>query len=166
GGIQWPKPEAELLSPGSERRLFEDGKYCHDDGKARFCFDHPSENPEPTDEEYPFILLTGRGSSAQWHTQTRTAKSGILQRLAPQANYLEIHPADAKALGLREDSQVKVRSRRGEIVVRAWQTATVGEGQVFLPMHFEETNQITLQVVDPISRQPSYKACAVAVERA
>ena len=59
-----------------------------------------------------------------------------------------------------------MRSRRGVIEVRAWVTPTVGEGQVFLPMHYPETNRITLAVVDPHSRQPSYKACAVEVSEA
>jgi anaerobic selenocysteine-containing dehydrogenase len=122
--------------------------------------------PEPASAEYPLILLTGRGSSAQWHTQSRTAKSAILRKLHPLELLLEIHPADARRLGIEDGEPVHVSSRRATITARARITATVQRGQVFLPMHDPAVNQLTLSVVDPISRQPSYKHCAVKVERA
>ena len=56
--------------------------------------------PEPPDATYPFVLLTGRGTAAQWHTQTRTAKSAVLRKLYPPQLYVEINPADARALGI------------------------------------------------------------------
>src|SRR6185369_1147742 len=70
GGIQWPFGKRELLE--SERRLFGDGKFFTPDQRARFLFSHPEPPPESTSTDFPFILLTGRGSSAQWHTGTRT----------------------------------------------------------------------------------------------
>ena len=73
GGVQWPWP-ADAGDYEPERRLFEDGVFYHADGRARFRFDEPSPMPEPPDDEYPVILLTGRGTSSQWHTQTRTGK--------------------------------------------------------------------------------------------
>ncbi len=162
GGIQWPLPEGVPLTAG-ERRLFEDGAFYHADGKARFIFEQPREMPEPTDAEYPFLLLTGRGTSAQWHTQTRTEKSAVLRRLYPENAYAEINPADAARAGINPDSWVEIASRRGKVRVRAFVTGTVAAGQVFMPMHYAVTNQLTHPSFDPYSRQPGYKACAVAM---
>ena len=121
--------------------------------------------PEPVDFEFPFLLLTGRGTSSQWHTQTRTGKSAILKKLYPENIYLEIHPADARRLRLKEGDSVTVRSRRGEITAAAYLAPTVQRGHIFIPMHYPEVNQLTHSAFDPHSRQPNYKACAVAVGR-
>ena len=80
-----------------ERRLFEDGQFYHADGRARFICESPRPLPEQPNRKYPFVLLTGRGSAAQWHTQTRTAKSAVLRKLYPQELYVEINPHDAAA---------------------------------------------------------------------
>jgi assimilatory nitrate reductase catalytic subunit len=76
---------------------------------------------------------------------------------------VEINPADASALGIAPDETVVVESRRGRLVARAFVTPTVGPKQVFVPMHYARTNQLTFAAFDPHSRQPSYKACAVRV---
>ena len=184
GGIQWPfvegvdgralrveSEEAEDLpsasdpQPFSQRRLFEDGRYHHADGRAKFLFEAPRPMPEPPSAEYPFILLTGRGTAAQWHTQTRTAKSAVLRKLSPQSVYVEISPDDARSLAIRPQDWVSVSSQRGSLRARAFVTPTVQPGQVFIAMHYEEANQLTDAVFDPYSRQPSYKACAVKVTR-
>jgi assimilatory nitrate reductase catalytic subunit len=120
---------------------------------------------EPTSPEFPFILLTGRGSSSQWHTQTRTSKSAILRTLYPEQPYVEISPADAADLGVLPDEWVRVCSARGEMEARAYVTPTVAPGQVFVPMHYASTNRLTKPSFDPYSRQPSYKSAAVAVRR-
>jgi len=163
-GVQWPLREGETVATASERRLFEDGRFFHADGRARFCYAEPERLPEPTDAEYPFTLLTGRGSSSQWHTLTRTGKSPLLQRLGASEPYVEISPVDAAALGVAHDGRVVVRSRRGEMRARAFVTHTVQPGQVFVPMHFARTNQLTFAAFDRRSRQPAYKACAVKIE--
>jgi anaerobic selenocysteine-containing dehydrogenase len=163
GGIQWPWISEG--APAPERRLFEDGRFYHADGKARFIFEAPRELPERTDAEYPFVLLTGRASSAQWHTLTRTNKSDILKKLGPAKLHVEMHPDDARALGLRTNSTARVSSRRGELIATVAVTATVQRGQVFIPMHDAATNRLTIGVFDPYSRQPAYKHCAVRVER-
>jgi assimilatory nitrate reductase catalytic subunit len=163
GGIQWPFP-AYPSSGDTERRLFTDGRFFTADGRARILFDPPRPAPERPDDAFPFWLNTGRGSSAQWHTGTRTNKSEVLRRLAPLALYAEINPEDAERLGLAPDDVVTVRSRRGRVRAVALITPTVPPGQVFLPMHFPEVNHLTFAAFDPHSRQPSYKACAVAVE--
>jgi assimilatory nitrate reductase catalytic subunit len=164
GGVQWPFPAGAPLE--TERRLFADGEFFHADGRARFIFDDPSPMPEPAGGEFPFTLLTGRGSSSQWHTQTRTKKSAVLRRLAPNELYVELSPEDATRLGVSPNEWVTVRSRRGAVNARAFVTNTVQPGQVFIPMHYEEMNRLTFPAFDPHSRQPSYKACAVTVYRA
>jgi assimilatory nitrate reductase catalytic subunit len=178
GGIQWPLPEgisdaeASSTSPASvppveqERRLFEDGKFFTSDGRARFLFDEPRPMAELPDDAYPFLLLTGRGTSAQWHTNTRTAKSDVLRKLYPARCYVEIHPDDAARLGIEPNAPVRIASRRAEITATAFITPTVQPGQIFVPMHYGELNQLTFPSFDPHSRQPSYKACAVRIEPA
>ncbi len=160
-GIQWPLPQGESVGVRSERRLFADGKYFHKDGKARMLFEAPREIPEPTSKHYPLILLTGRGTSAQWHTQTRTAKSDVLKKLYSEDPYVEINPKDARELGIEPNQWVSIESRRGRMRARAYITQIVSAGQVFVPMHYAKTNQLTFPSFDPYSRQPSYKACAV-----
>ncbi|MBL9144077.1 MAG: nitrate reductase [Verrucomicrobiaceae bacterium] len=184
GGVQWPRvaqlrrnwtamPDEErseetFASCGatgllSERRLFEDGVFFHEDGRAKFLFDAPREMPEMPSEEFPLVLLSGRGTSAQWHTNTRTGKSEVLKRLHPAQCYVEIHPDDAQALGIAAQQRVQVASRRSAIEATAVLTSTVQRGNVFMPMHYDEVNKLTFAAFDPHSRQPSYKACAVRV---
>jgi ferredoxin-nitrate reductase len=188
GGIQWPataealsrmppapkldlrRPEAGApgtseASSSHERRLFADGRFFTPDGRARLLFDPPRPAPEAPDETYPLWLNTGRGSSAQWHTGSRTNKSEVLRRLAPTEPYVEVNPLDAapfEALGMEE---VRVVSRRGAITARLQVSPSVPAGQVFVPMHFAEVNRLTFPAFDPHSRQPSYKACAVRLEQ-
>lgn len=185
GGVQWPLSQEEIgdrewgmgndapphslspipYSPPPHRRLFADGRFFHPDAKAKFVFSSPREAPDRPDAEFPFILLTGRGTSAQWHTLTRTGKSDILRQLAPSELLLEINPADARRLRLRAGDTARVASRLGELTARVHVTATVRPGQVYLPMHDTATNRLTCPAFDPHSRQPSYKFCAVRVER-
>jgi assimilatory nitrate reductase catalytic subunit len=183
GGIQWPFSQAmreavldsasdallETLSETRvaeirERRLFADGRFHTPDGRAVFHYSPPQPVPEPTDDQYPWVLLTGRGTSSQWHTNTRTSKSAVLRQLYPENCYVEIHPEDAVRIGLISGGRVLVRSRRAELVADACITPVVQPGQVFIPMHYRELNPLVLSVVDPHSRQPSYKFCAVALE--
>jgi len=162
GGIQWPCPAGEMpVEP--HRRLFESGRFYHADGRAKFIFENPRPMPEPPTPAFPLLLLTGRGTAAQWHTQTRTQKSAVLRKLSPQNAYVELNPADARNLKIAQNEQVVVESQRGSVSARAFVTAVVGVGQVFIPMHYDTVNQLTDAVFDPYSRQPSYKACAVRV---
>lgn len=163
-GIQWPYPHAGNCE-SSQRRLFEDRKFFTEDGRARFCWHQPDNVPEKTDRDYPFILLTGRGSSSQWHTGTRTDKSDILRKLSPDKIYVEINTEDAAGLEITNNDSVHVRSRRGKLLARAIITPCVRPGNVFISMHFEETNKLTLAVFDPISFQPGFKFCAVNISK-
>jgi assimilatory nitrate reductase catalytic subunit len=186
GGIQWPFVDGELMKdegsemsdsatghPSSliphrssccERRLFEDGRFFTPTGRARFLFEVPRPLSEPPSARYPFVLLTGRGSASQWHTQTRTRQSAVLRKLYPERPFLEINPADARSLAIGQNDWVTVASQRGRLRARAFLTPAVQPGHVFMPMHNVETNRLTDAVFDPYSKQPSYKACAVRVE--
>jgi assimilatory nitrate reductase catalytic subunit len=168
GGVQWPLPEAERgeCHPLQERRLFADGQFFTPDGRARFYFDAPRPAPDAVDEHFPFTLLTGRGTSAQWHTLTRTGKSDVLCKLSPSSVYAEIHPADARQLGLAQGGEALIESRRGSLKVTVFVTSTVQRGRLFIPMHYDGVNRLTAPVFDPHSRQPSYKHCAVRVGKA
>ena len=143
--------------------MFTDGKFFTSDGRAKFIFDEPRPVAEPTDAEFPFVLLTGRGTSAQWHTGSRTNKSDVLRALGPKKCYVEINPADAARLGIAPNARVSIRSRRAAVLASAFVTPTVQAGQVFIPMHYAEANRLTYPSFDPHSRQPSYKHCAVDI---
>ncbi|HVR63230.1 MAG TPA: nitrate reductase [Polyangia bacterium] len=164
GGIQWPLP-AGSSPPAAERRLFADGVFFHPDGRARFVFEAPRPPPERISDEFPFVLLTGRGSSSQWHTQTRTSKSALLRRLYPRDLHVEINPADAAPRGIGPGEWVEVSSPRGAISARAFITHGIQPGQLFVAMHDETMNRLTFPAFDPESRQPAYKHCAASVRR-
>lgn len=158
-----PRPSTVSPQPFQERRLFADGRYYTPSRRAKFLFDAPRPLTEPPSNRYPFLLLTGRGSASQWHTQTRTRQSAILRKLYPQRQYVEINPSDARTLGIRHGAWVRVESQRGWLRASAFITACVQPGQVFVPMHDGTTNRLTDAVFDPFSKQPSYKACAVRI---
>jgi assimilatory nitrate reductase catalytic subunit len=164
GGIQWPAPSGATIATG-QRRLFEDGRFYTNDGRARFFHSEPRPLPEPVSTNFPLILLTGRGSSSQWHTQTRTKNSQILRRLSPSELYVEVSPVDARALSIKPEQMVMVESQRASVLARAVVSHCVAPGQVFMPMHFASLNRLTFAAFDPHSRQPAYKACAVRICR-
>ncbi|MEW4529203.1 nitrate reductase [Maioricimonas sp. JC845] len=160
GGIQWPYSK-QVPDDRQQRILFEDGKFYHPDQRARFVFEEPRPLSEPPGREFDFVLLTGRGSASQWHTQTRTKNSAVLRKLYPEHPFVEVNPTDARRLGIRPNDWITIRSQRGQMRAMAFVTPAVATGQVFIPMHYEETNCLTDAVFDPYSKQPSYKACAV-----
>jgi len=166
GGIQWPAARMtnDEWRMTNERRLFADGKFFTPDKRARFVFDAPEAAPEQRSEEYPLILMTGRGTSAQWHTETRTGKSAVLAKMMPEELMLDVNPEDADKLGLRDGATVQVISKRAALTAKARLTTCVKPGEVFLPMHDSRVNQLTHASFDPHSRQPSYKYSAVRLE--
>ncbi|MBX3314026.1 MAG: molybdopterin oxidoreductase family protein [Actinobacteria bacterium] len=164
-GVQWPLPEG-AAKPERERRLFVDGRFFTPDGRARFVWSQPTEPPEQIDADHPLVLMTGRGTTAQWHTQTRTARSSLLASLAPERPHIEVSPKDADARGLSSGDRAAVRSVRGSIDATVVVTPTVQPGHVFLPMHWPEVNVLTAPGFDPYSRQPAYKHSAVELTKA
>jgi len=163
GPIQWPCPKEGLSSP---KRLYTDWRFPTPDGKARFGAYHSRGLAEPPDSDYPFVLTTGR-LYGHWHTQTRTGRIPKIRQMYPNP-FLEIHPRDAKQLGITDDSLVEVKSRRGMTRFPAKVTSSIAPGTVFVPMHWgalwadnAEANTLTHPEACPDSHQPELKACAV-----
>jgi formate dehydrogenase alpha subunit len=131
-------------------------------GRAKF---HPleyHESVEMPDEEFPFILTTGRVLE-HWHGGSMTRNSQ-LDELYPEA-LVEINPVDAKRINIINRQAVRVSSRRGSIVLRAAVTQKTTPGVVFIPFHFTEAaaNLLTIDALDPLAKIPEYKACAVRI---
>jgi len=163
GGVQWPFPAG--TTEVTTTRLYSDGNFQTEDGKANlFCIEWKP-FPEQPNREFPFVLNTGR-TVEHWHTRTKTGQVPILERMSPNA-WLEMNTRDAQALKLKPHDRVDVVSRRGRVTnLELRITEIVAPGQVFMPFHFVETNanQVTQSAFDPISREPNYKQCAVRVE--
>ncbi|NUQ11305.1 MAG: formate dehydrogenase subunit alpha [Gemmatimonadaceae bacterium] len=161
GGLQYPVPHA--AHPGTDF-LFDD-RFPTADGKAKFVgveFLPPAELP---DEEFPFMLNTGR-QMYHWHTGTMTRRSFALDAREP-GPIVELHPADASDLGVGDGDEVVVRSRRGEIRISVRLSQRVARRQVFIPMHYREAavNLLTNPELDPYAHIPEFKVCAVSVSR-
>ncbi len=158
GFLQWPVPSGD--HPGTP--YLHKGKFSR--GLGRFHAIHFQEAAELPDEEYPFILTTGR-LMFHWHTGTMTRRSEKLEQEVPEA-YVEMHPDDAARVGLDGSRRVRVASRRGEIELVARVTPRIRPGVVFVPFHFAEAaaNALTSAALDPIAKIPEYKVCAVRVE--
>lgn len=121
----------------------------------------PAEMP---DEEYPFLLTTGRRyEQYNTHTQTRYYADGV--RLKQTEESLDIHPDDAAALGIEDGDLVEVRSRRGAVEVKVKVLEKMAPGLVFMSFHWPEvpTNVLTINEYDPISGTAEFKACAVKI---
>ncbi|RKY19423.1 MAG: nitrate reductase [Planctomycetota bacterium] len=137
------------------------------DDRAQVWFRPYERPPEMPDSEYPFWLCTGRVLE-QWHTASMTGRVDALRDAMPVA-FVEMHPKDADVLGVRNGDRVELTSRRGRLVLPAW---VGGRGQpergnVFVPF-FDESkliNRLTLDETCPISKQPDYKKCAVALRK-
>jgi len=164
GPIQWPCPQDGNLS--TSKRLYTDLRFPTPDGRARFGAYHSRGLAEPPDPDYPFVLTNGR-LYGHWHTQTRTGRVPKIQKMYPNP-FIEIHPRDAKELGITDDSLVEVRSRRGSSRFPAKVTKAIAPGTVFVPMHWgalwadnAEANTLTHPEACPDSQQPELKACAV-----
>ena len=161
-GLQYPVPAPD--HPGTAF-LF-DRAFPTADGRARFVpveYTNPVELP---DDEYPFVMNTGR-QLYHWHTGTMTRRASGLDAREPTA-IVEIHPDDARKLGVREGELVRLTSRRNSMVSAARISERVAVGQVFVPFHFREAaaNLLTNPVLDPYAKMAELKVCAVRIERA
>ncbi|HPV47110.1 MAG TPA: nitrate reductase [Kiritimatiellia bacterium] len=163
-GIQWPYPQ-EGADDSDHRRLFADGRFFTPSGRAKLLFDPITSPPEEPDVNYPFLLLTGRGSIGQWHTQTRTGKVDMINKISPAELPIQVSPDDAARLRLAKGDRVLVKSRRGQTEAVVVVTNEVSPGHVFMSMHYYGTNLLTYPVFDPYSFQPGYKYAAVSIER-
>ncbi len=166
GGVQWPFP-AGATNAGETRRLYSEGGFRTDDGRARLISVQWEPFPEQPSDEFPFVLNTGR-TVEHWHTRTKTGKVPILERLSPNA-WVEMNPRDARGLRLKPQDRVDVISRRGRVRgIELRITETVAPGQLFVPFHYAEANanEVTQSAFDPFSREPNYKQSAARVEKA
>jgi formate dehydrogenase major subunit len=158
GGLQWPCPDAD--HPGTERLYTEE--FNTEDGKAHLQGVGYSEPAELPDETYPFTLTTGR-VLYQYHTGTMTHREAGIMQYTP-SDFVEIHPETAADLGVESGDEVRIESRRGEVVVPAQVTDRVGPDNVFVPIHFAESaiNRLTDEEhLDPSAATPEYKVSAV-----
>lgn len=169
GSVQWPY-KRKNKTPGTQR-LFTD-RHFHTASKKAVIHPIPDETTsEKPNAEYPFILTTGRIRD-QWHTMSKTGKVNKLNQHISEA-FAEISPADANALDLKDGDIVIVGSRRGETRVKARVTTQIKVGVIFMPMHWgkilgsdlNRVNNITNDIVDPISGEPDFKFCAVNIRK-
>jgi formate dehydrogenase alpha subunit len=158
GSLQWPVPTAD--HPGTP--YLHKGRFSR--GQGKFHAIPFMEAQELPDDEYTYILTTGR-MMFHFHTGSMTRRTEKLEQEVPEA-YVEIHPRDAKKIGLNGSGRVRVTSRRGQIELSTRVTRHIRPGVVFIPFHFAEAaaNALTNSALDPIAKIPEYKVCAVKVE--
>jgi formate dehydrogenase alpha subunit len=157
--IPWPCPAPD--HPGTP--ILHTQKFTRGNGLFHAIEYRPPE--ELTDDEYPMQLTTGR-FFPHYHTGTMTRNSPSLHNEMPEG-YVEVHPSDAKRIGLKNREDARILSRRGEVVSKVLITDMVAPGTVFMSFHFMEANAnvLTNTALDPISKIPEYKVCAVRVEK-
>ena len=168
GSLQWPCPPGAIARNPIRYRTEQGLKFPTTSGRARF-FPHPAMPPaELPDEEYPFVLNTGR-LPHQWHTMTKTGKIKTLIKLNP-GPFVEIHPDDASALSVKDQDILEIRSRRGRAILPVVVTTRVLPRGCFVPFHWNDVfgedlaiNAVTSDAVDASSLQPEFKFCAVAL---
>jgi formate dehydrogenase major subunit/formate dehydrogenase alpha subunit len=158
-GLQWPCPT--LDHPGTPY-LFKGG---FPRGRAAFTVVRYRASEELPDNEYPFLLSTGR-QLFQYHTGSMTRRVDAINMVSPGA-YIEIHPDDADKLKVRDGDIVKVTSRRGSLDVKVMVSGRPLKGLVFIPFHYREAaaNLLTNTALDPVARIPELKVCAVKIEQ-
>ena len=159
-GLQYPVPTSD--SPGTAF-LF-DVRFPTADGKASFVPVEYAPPVELPDEAFPFVMNTGR-QLYHWHTGTMTRRAAGLDQREPTP-IMEIHPADAAALGLGDGDPARVTSRRNSLTISCRISKRVARGQVFVPFHFREAaaNLLTNPVLDPYAKMAELKCCAVRIE--
>ena len=159
-GLQWPCPTAEHPGTG----VLHVGSFARGLGMFSPAEFRPS--AELPDDEYPFVLSTGR-CYFHFHTGTMTRRSKLLDR-EERFPYVEISPEDARELGIRNRQWAMVRTRRGEVRAMAHVTDVASNGVLFMPFHFEEgpANRLTNNALDPVAKIPEFKACAASIRSA
>jgi assimilatory nitrate reductase catalytic subunit len=167
-GVFWPCPapaDGDAPHPGTPR-LFLD-RFATDDGRARFVPVTHRPSAEEPDDEYPVLLTTGR-VVAQYQSGAQTRRVDELNAAAP-GPFVELHPRLAARLGAAEGDPLAVVSRRGRAVAPARITSAIRPDTVFMPFHWPgegRANTLTNPALDPVSRMPEFKVCAVRVEPA
>ncbi|MCU0637238.1 MAG: formate dehydrogenase subunit alpha [Methanothrix sp.] len=157
GGLQWPCPDSS--HPGTA--IMHVHRFPR--GKATFRPAHYKEPYEKICEEYPLLLMTGR-SGHRFHTDTMTSRANLPEIAMPESG-VEINPADARRLGISQEDMVVVKTRRGQISLKAILTDALLPGTIFIPFHFSQApaNILTGRAVDPLSGTPELKVSAAKV---
>ena len=157
-GIQWPCPTVD--HPGTP--ILHTKQFAR--GRGRFMPIDDVPPAEKPDDEYPMILSTGR-VLYHWHGGEMSRRASGLLAIYPKP-LIEVNQEDAERLGLNERKRIRVTSRRGSIVAEALVGDRVPPGMVYANFHFPEAsaNMLTIAALDPISKIPEYKVCAVRVE--
>jgi formate dehydrogenase major subunit len=158
--VHWPCPTVE--HPGTP--ILHKEKFSAPDGLGTFFGLEYRPPAEVADKEYPFTMMTGR-LLFHYHTRTQTDRCAILHYEVPES-YVQINTDDAKKLDIKQGERIKLRSRRGETVTVARVTDDVGPSVLMMTMHFDGgVNNLTNTALDPLSKMPELKHCAVAVEK-
>jgi len=159
-GIQWPCYEE---GDEGDQYLYEES-FDTDDGLGVIRGVRHTEPAEVPDEEFSLVLTTAR-LEEHYNTGTMSTRSPTLRRRTPE-NFVDIHPADAEQRGIEDGDYVRLRSRRGEIVLEANVTEDIAEGAIWTTPHFADAraNTLTNDVLDPLAKIPEYKAAAAEVE--
>jgi formate dehydrogenase major subunit len=162
-GKLYPNPDPEN-SDGTVVMFGE--KFNTDDGLAHLVPADWLPAKELPDDEYPFVLNTGR-LLEHWHTGSMTRRSFALDAIQPRAE-VYVHPADAAELGIVDGGQARVSSRRGSIELAVKVSYLEARGNCFIPFHFREAaaNLLTIDEIDPWGKIPEFKFCAVRIEPA
>ncbi len=166
--FQWPQPAGG--KPRETSRFFAGGRFYTEDGRGRFVATPVRAVANATNPDFPLVLNTGRIRD-QWHTMTRTGRAPTLNTHIAEP-FAEMHPDDAKALGISDADLVTVESPRGKVLVRALITDRQRPGSIFVPMHWTDqlasgarVDALVSRATDPVSGQPEFKATPVAVSR-
>jgi assimilatory nitrate reductase catalytic subunit len=163
GGVFWPCPSED---EPAQSRLFAGGEFPTPDGRARFvAVDHRALG-EDVDDDYPTYLTTGR-ILQHYQSGAQTRRVPALAE-AHRQPYVEVHPDLAADRGLGDGDPVRVVSRRGEAVGTVRVTTSIRSDTVFMPFHWggeQAVNRVTNPALDPVSRMPEFKVCAVRLER-
>jgi predicted molibdopterin-dependent oxidoreductase YjgC len=158
--VHWPCPTAE--HPGTP--ILHKEKFAAPDGLGTFFGIEYRPPAEVADAEYPFTLMTGR-VIFHYHTRTQTDRSPTLHYEVPES-YIQLNTKDAAELAIKNGEKIKVKSRRGETITTARVTDEVAPKVLFMAMHFDEgVNNLTNTALDPMSKMPELKHCAVSVEK-
>jgi formate dehydrogenase (hydrogenase) len=163
GSIQWPCPTEE--HPGTPY-LYKENKFNTPSGKGRLFAAEWRPPLEQPDSEYPLVLSTVR-EVGHYSARTMTGNCAALQVLADEPGYVQVSGADAKDLGIQDQELVWISSRRGKVMSRASVTDRINKGAVYMTYQWwiGACNELTIHHLDPISKTPEYKYCAVAVKK-
>ncbi|MEJ2181650.1 MAG: molybdopterin-dependent oxidoreductase, partial [Gammaproteobacteria bacterium] len=167
--VQWPVKLDDTTSSQANKRFFSDGKFYTLSGKARFIPITPRKPVNAPNAYFPLILNSGRLRD-QWHTMTRTGKTARLTNHEPEP-YIAIHSLDAEKYRISENSLTVVKSRWGELTLKARLSDDQPPGTVFVPMHWNlqfasaaSVGDVINPALDPVSGQPEFKHTPVSIE--